>query len=72
MRSNLINKRKSKKLTQEKMAEMLNISRSTYSAYELGTITPPLNIAIKIKEILNCKNDNIFLNENVSLTDKDE
>lgn len=70
MRSLLIKKRKSKKLTQQRIAEMLGIGRSTYSAYELGIIDPPLKIATKIKEILNYKNDNIFLNESVSKTDK--
>lgn len=71
MRHLLIEKRKKKKITQSKFAEMLGISRSTYSAYELGTIDPPLKVATKIKEILNYKNDDIFLNENVSKTDKE-
>ena len=53
MRSLLIKKRKNKKLTQQKIAEMLGVSRSTYGAYELGIIDPPLKIATKIKEILN-------------------
>lgn len=70
MRELLVQKRKKKKITQQKMSEMLGISRSTYSAYELGTIDPPLKIATKIKEILNYKNDDIFLNENVSQTDE--
>lgn len=74
MRELLVQKRKKKKLTQQKMADMLEISRSTYSAYELGTIDPPLKIATKIKELLNYKNDDIFLIKNVSITDnsKDE
>lgn len=72
MRELLIQKRKKKKLTQIKMSEMLGIGRSTYSAYELGTIDPPLKISTKIKEILNYKNDDIFLNKNVSKTDKVE
>jgi len=70
MRELLVQKRKKKKITQQKMSEMLGISRSTYSAYELGIIDPPLKIATKIKEILNYKNDDIFLNENVSQTDE--
>ena len=48
---------------------MLNIARTTYCAYENGTIDPPLDKAVRIKEILNYKNDNIFLNENVRRTD---
>ena len=69
MRENLIKCRKKNKLTQENISKMLGIGRSTYNAYELGTINPPLKIALKIKEILNYKNDDIFLNENVSETD---
>lgn len=70
MRYLLIKKRKIKKLTQQEMADKLNISRSTYCAYETGKIDPPLKIATKIKEILNYKNDNIFLKTNASETDK--
>ena len=71
MRIKLINQRKRKKLTQNTIAELLDISRSTYSGYELGTITPPLDIAMKIKQILGYKNDDLFfLEENVGNTDK--
>ncbi len=69
MRDILIKCRKKKKLTQENISKMLGIGRSTYNAYELGTINPPLKIALKIKEILNYKNDDIFLIQNVSKTD---
>jgi len=62
--------RKQQNISQELLANKLGISRSTYSAYELGIIDPPLKIATKIKEILNYKNDDIFLNENVSQTDE--
>lgn len=72
MRELLIQKRKKKKLTQQKMADMLEISRSTYGAYETGNIDPPLKIATEIKKILNYKNDDIFLNKNVSKTDKNK
>lgn len=72
MRQLLIQKRKKKKLTQQKMADMLEISRSTYSAYETGNIDPPLKIATEIKRILNYKNDDIFLNKNVSETDNNK
>ncbi|MCI9434735.1 MAG: helix-turn-helix transcriptional regulator [Bacilli bacterium] len=69
MRDVLIKKRKNKKLTQQEISKLLGIGRSTYSAYELGIIDPPLKIATKIKEILNYKNDDIFLNNIVSNTD---
>ena len=71
MRIKLINQRKRKKFTQNDMAELLNISRSTYSGYEVGTTTPSLEIAMKIKQILGYKNDDLFfLEEKVGDTDK--
>lgn len=72
MRTKLITLRKQKNKTQEEMAKDLGIARTTYNAYELGTTQPTVDIAIKIKEILKYKKDDIFLNENVSKTDKEE
>lgn len=72
MRKNLITLRKKRNKTQEDMAKDLGVARSTYNAYELGTIQPSVDIAIKIKRILRYKNDDIFLNENVSNSDKEE
>lgn len=70
MRYNLINQRKKKKMTQKNVSDLIDVSRSTYNAYELGTIDPPLEKALKIKEILKYNKDDIFLNENVSKNDK--
>lgn len=69
MRYNLINQRKKKKMTQKNVSDLIDVSRSTYNAYELGTIDPPLEKALKIKEILKYNKDDIFLNENVSKND---
>lgn len=66
MRTKLIETRKKKGYTQEDMADMLNIARTTYTGYENGNFSPSLEIAIKIKEILKYKNDNIFLISNDS------
>jgi len=71
MRYNLINQRKKKKMTQKNVSDLIDVSRSTYNAYELGTIDPPLEKALKIKEILKYNKDDIFLNENVRKNDKD-
>ena len=68
MREKLIRVRKKKKFTQEKMAEMLGISRTTYTGYELGKFAPSLSTALKIKKILNCKEDDIFLNTYVRIS----
>ena len=71
MRINLINRRKMFGYTQKQMAEMLEISRSNYNNYELGTVSPPLDKVLKIKQILNYKKDDLFfLDDNVSKTDK--
>lgn len=61
--------RKDKGLTQEQVSKILEISRPTYNAYELGTIDPPLEKAIEIKKLFKYEKDDIFLNENVSKTD---
>lgn len=37
-----------KKMTQETLADELNISRSSYSKYETGIIVPDLNTTIKL------------------------
>lgn len=58
----LVDLRKRRGFSQEKMAKMLEISRSTYSGYENGYFKPPIDIAVKIKRILKCRNDDIFLN----------
>lgn len=70
MREKLIKARKRKKLTQEKIAELLEVSRTTYTGYEMGKFAPSLDIALKIKKILKCKDDDIFLNTKVRTTHK--
>ena len=60
IREELIKRRKSKKYTQQQMADMLSVGRSTYNAYELGTINIPLDKAIQIKKILKYTKDDIF------------
>lgn len=50
------------------MAEMLKISRTTYTGYEIGKFAQSLAIALEIKKVLNCKEDDIFLNTNVRTT----
>lgn len=66
----LIDIRKRRGYSQEQMAKMLEISRSTYSGYENGYFKPPIDIAIKIKKILKHSKDDIFLNTIDRKTDK--
>lgn len=50
---NLIkDKRLKRNLTQEEMAKMLSISRSSYTAYEIGLRKPSIEMAYKIANIL--------------------
>lgn len=51
------NFRKSNKLTQQELADKLEISRSTLSYYELGKIEPNIYTLIKLSQIMNCSLD---------------
>lgn len=63
MRKNMIELRKKRNLTQSEVAEKLGVARNTYTSYETGDITPSLEIGIRIKQVLNTQEDNIFLNK---------
>lgn len=51
MRFNLIKFRKKKKLSQETMASLLEISRPHYSDIENGKTTPSIDLAYKLQEV---------------------
>lgn len=51
MRFNLMNFRKKKKLSQEKMANLLGISRPHYSDIENGKVSPSIDFAYKIQQV---------------------
>lgn len=72
MRNNLIELRKKRKLTQQQMADKLNIARTTYTGYENANFSPSIEKAIKIKEILKTKNDDIFLVSDDRKTDREK
>lgn len=59
----LINQRKKIKLSQEKMAEKLGISRQTLSNYENNITSPDLKDAKKICDILDISLDELIGNE---------
>lgn len=71
MRKKLIEVRIKRGYTQEQMAKNLNVARTTYTGYEKGNVAPSLEVALNIKKILNYKNDDIFLNFDVSKTNKE-
>ena len=49
--------RKEKGLSQQHLAEILNVSRQTISGYETGAIEPPFSTLIKLSDIYNCSLD---------------
>ena len=62
----LIGKRNEKGITQEKMAEMLGISKNNYNLKENGKLDFNLVEVKKILDILNDNYDTIFFEENVT------
>lgn len=62
MRTKLATLRKSMGLSQEMMAERLSISRSHYSQIEAGDRCPSLRVALRIKQVCEYTDDDIFLN----------
>lgn len=55
--------RKAKNITQEELAESVNVSRQTIISIEKGVYTPSLLLAIKIARYFNLKVENIFIYE---------
>ncbi len=49
--------------TMKYLAKELGISLSHYSQVEVGDKQPSLNLALRIKRVLNCNDDSIFDNE---------
>lgn len=59
-RTKLIEIRKKRGYSQQKMSELLDIARTTYTGYETGKFAPSLDKSLKIKEILRYKKDDLF------------
>ncbi len=57
-------------LTQQQVAETLNIDRSTYAYYETGKTTPDINTIIKLAKIYNVSYTEIFEDEDKSFYSK--
>lgn len=60
----LIELRKEDRKTQEEMATILNVKRSTYGAYERGTILPPYDKIESIAKYFNVSVDYLMGNTN--------
>ena len=52
---NLKKIRNAKKMTQKKLADMVEVSPSSISQYESGSKSPSFEVALKIAEALNCE-----------------
>lgn len=52
--------RKQNELTQQELAEKLNVTRQTIISIEKGTYTPSLLLALKIAKYFNSKVEEIF------------
>ena len=70
MRKKLVEIRKKRGYTQEKISNKLGIARTTYAGYERGNFAPSLEIALELKKILKYPKDDIFLPLNVSKTNQ--
>ena len=59
-KDNLRNLRKVKGLSQQQLADKLNVSFKTISHWELGYSEPSLFLLIKLKEILNASYEELL------------
>ena len=63
--------RMEKGITQENMANRLNIATATYCQYENGKRTIPCDVAIQVAEILGCPVEEIFLPVKFTIREKE-
>ena len=56
--------RKLNKLSQQQVADMLYINRTTYTKYETNKSEPPLDVIYKLAKIFNCDFNTMFSNQN--------
>jgi len=61
MKNNLANIRKKQKMTQQDLANALNISRQTIISLEKGKYNPSIILALKIGKFFNTSVEDIFL-----------
>ncbi len=60
MTNSLREMRKSRKITQEQLADMVGVSRQSINAIERGKYTPSTLLSLKISEIFNTSVNKIF------------
>ncbi len=61
MDNNLKRYRRMLKLTQDELAEGLDVTRQTINAIELGKHDPSLRLALRLAKLFNCKIEELFV-----------
>ena len=64
MKNNIEKLRKENNITQEELANSLNVTRQTINAIENAKYCPSLELAFKIARFFNKKVDDIFVYDN--------
>lgn len=57
LRETLIDERKKHKMTQQEVADYLNMARGAYTQYETGKNIPPVTTVAKLAELYKCSVD---------------
>lgn len=70
MKNKLEELRKISKITQEELAEKLEVSRQTVISLESGRYNPSILLAFKIARFFNMSIEDIFIYEEVSANEK--
>ena len=52
--------RKTKGYTQQQMADLVGVHRTTYTRYETGTVDPSLEILCHLADIFDCTTDELL------------
>ena len=59
----ILKKRKDKKITQQELAELLNVTNKAISRWETGEGYPDISLLPQLAVILNCSTDDILAGE---------
>ena len=64
--------RKSKKMSQEELAEKVNVSRQSVSKWETGEAYPEMNNILELCKIFNCKINDLVHEDMSDISSLDE
>lgn len=60
MKNNIKVERAKKNITQAQLADLVNVSRQTINAIELGKYNPSTELALKMAKVFGCRVEDIF------------